>query len=85
VCLSYTGITNASVEQLKNYKDLTSAWLNDTGLGDAALEILKECKALTSLNLKTTKVTAEGVAKLSKALPRCKIEWDGATINPTEK
>jgi tRNA A-37 threonylcarbamoyl transferase component Bud32 len=85
VNLGFTGITEAGVEHLKHYKSLTRLDLNDTGLGDDALDTLKECKALTYLNLKATKVTAEGVAKLSRALPRCKIEWDGATINPTDK
>jgi serine/threonine protein kinase len=85
VDLGLTGITEAGVEHLKHYKSLTRLELDDTAIGDAALDTLKECKALTSLNLKATKVTAEGVAKLSKALPKCKIAWDGATIEPTEK
>jgi hypothetical protein len=32
---------------------------------------------LTALDLKGTKVTAAGIAKLQKALPKCKIEWNG--------
>ena len=39
---------------------------------------LENCKSLRSLNLKSTKVTAASVAALQKALPKCKIEWDGA-------
>ena len=39
---------------------------------------LHDCKQLTSLNVKSTKVTAASVAALQKALPNCKIEWDGA-------
>jgi hypothetical protein len=32
--------------------------------------------------LTNTKVTADGVQKLAKALPKCRIEWDGGTIEP---
>jgi hypothetical protein len=33
--------------------------------------------------LNGTKVTADGVAALHKALPDCKIDWDGGTIEPS--
>ena len=39
---------------------------------------LAECKQLKTLTAKKTQVTAAGVAALQKALPDCKIEWDGA-------
>jgi hypothetical protein len=29
-----------------------------------------------------TKVTAAGIDRLRKALPKCKIEWDGGVIDP---
>ena len=32
---------------------------------------------LKELDLSKSKVTAEGVAALQKALPKCKIAWDG--------
>ena len=40
---------------------------------------LEQCRSLTSLKLTDTKVTPAGVAALQKALPNCKIDWDGAT------
>ena len=35
---------------------------------------------LELLNLRRTKLTAAGIDKLKKALPQCKIEWDGGAI-----
>ncbi len=43
------------------------------------LSPIQECKSLITLEIKSTKVTAAGVAALRKALPNCKIEWDGPT------
>ena len=37
---------------------------------------------LTCRNLRGTKVTAAGIDDLKKALPPCKIEWDGGVIDP---
>ena len=47
--------------------------LGHTKVTDAGLKELKDLKQLTSLNLAETKVTADGVADLQKALPGCKI------------
>ena len=38
---------------------------------------------LTALDLRKTKVTAKGIDELKKALPKCKIEWDG--VEPKRK
>src|SRR5262249_22831797 len=43
---------------------------------------LKDWNQLTYLDVRKTKVTAAGIDGLKKALPRCKIEWDGGTIEP---
>ena len=43
----------------------------------ADLSPLRECQTLKSLFLTGTKVTPASVAALQKALPNCKIEWDG--------
>ena len=40
------------------------------------LSSLADCKSLKELAIKSTKVTAAGVATLQKALPNCKISWD---------
>jgi len=37
---------------------------------------------LTELDLRERKVTAKGVQGLAKALPKCKITWEGGVIEP---
>jgi hypothetical protein len=46
---------------------------------DAGLEYLKDVQTLRDLDLRVTQVTAEGVKKLKRELPHCKIEsqFDG--------
>jgi hypothetical protein len=59
--------------------------LDLAGLGcvnDDAVEHLAAMHGLRSLTLKATKVTKAGVEKLTAALPRCRIFWDGGTIEP---
>jgi len=56
--------------------------LGRTRVSDAGLAYLKICKRLSELNLKETKVTASGINELGKALPRCRILWDGGTVGP---
>ena len=46
---------------------------------------MKALAALRYIHLGKTKVTAKGVAGLAAALPQCKIEWDGAPVEPTKK
>jgi hypothetical protein len=47
---------------------------------DAGLPDLVGLTELTYLKLARTKVTAKGVGGLAKALPKCKIAWDGGVI-----
>ena len=46
-------------------------------LDDEAIQPFHAMTKLASLKLNGTKVTATGVAALQKALPNCKIHWDG--------
>jgi len=48
--------------------------LEHTRISDASLNVLAGFKELESLSLHGTHVTRKGVAKLQKALPKCKIE-----------
>src|SRR5262249_30725449 len=50
---------------------------------DAGLAHVAGMDQLIELNLAKTKVTAKGVEGLAKALPKCKITWDGGVIEPT--
>ena len=62
----------AGLTRLKKLS-LAGATLTDAGVGH-----LKALTGLTTLNLRKTKVTARGIEGLKKALPECRIEWDGA-------
>jgi Leucine-rich repeat (LRR) protein len=76
----FTAVTDLS--PLKGMP-LTGLFLHSTSVSDARLADLAGLDKLTSLDLRTTKVTAKGVEGLAKALPKCKIDWNGGVIEPT--
>jgi serine/threonine protein kinase/Leucine-rich repeat (LRR) protein len=80
--LAGTSITDDGVARVKGHKSLTSLDLQGTPVTDAALAYLAKMDKLIELNLAKTKVTAKGVEGLAKALPKCKIAWDGGVIEP---
>lgn len=61
---------------------MTFLGLNNSKVTDAGLANLAGLEMLTQVRLTNTKVTATGVTALANALPKCKIEWDGGTIEP---
>ena len=65
-----------------NFSSLTRLDLLLTKIDDAGLTYLVGLDKLTKLIIGKTKVTAKGVEKLAKALPKCRIEWDGGIIEP---
>ena len=73
--LADTQVTDAGLEHLKGLSQLKQLWLDRTQVTDAGLEHLDGLFQLQVLSLNGTKVTAAGVAKLRKALPKCKIDW----------
>ena len=81
--LSSAQISDAGLAHLKDCKNLAHLFLAGAQVSDAGLAHLKGCKNLTWLVLLQTKVTAAGIDDLKKALPKCKIEWDGGVIEPT--
>ncbi|MBA4191508.1 MAG: hypothetical protein C0467_26310 [Planctomycetaceae bacterium] len=89
--LSYLMLTNTATTDvgLAHFKDstkLTIVYLNGcSGVTDSGLAQFKECKTLTRLFLTRTGVTRQGIDELKKALPQCKIEWDGGVIEPKAK
>lgn len=56
---------------------LINLYLPVTNLSD--LSPLADCKSLKNLNVDKSKVTADGVAALQKALPDCRIIWDDSS------
>ena len=71
---------DASLAHFRDCKNLTQLNIAETQVTDAGLANLARLEKLLDLNLTKTKVTADGVAKLAKALPKCKIVWDGGVI-----
>jgi hypothetical protein len=57
--------------------DLNLAGTQATDVGAA---LFQGCTNLATFNLQRTKVTAKKIAELKKALPKCKIIWDGGVI-----
>jgi serine/threonine protein kinase len=80
--LSGTPVTDAGLAYFKDCKELTVLGLSGTKLTDAGLAYLKDCKGLTILEVRNTKVTAKGLVDFHAAVPGCKIEHDGGTIEP---
>jgi formylglycine-generating enzyme required for sulfatase activity len=84
VYLDGTAITNAGLAKLATYPGFARLRILNvtrTALTDAGLEHVARFTALDILRAGETKITAAGVSKLSAALPRCKVAWDGV---PTE-
>jgi TusA-related sulfurtransferase len=82
VMLHSTQITDVGLAHFKDCRNLTRIYLPNTRVSDAGLESLPGCRAAQLIYLKGTQVTGAGVKKLSAALPRCKIEWEGGVIEP---
>jgi serine/threonine protein kinase/uncharacterized membrane protein len=82
--LDGTKASDAGLAYFKDCKNLTFLNLSNTEVSDAGLGQIKDHKNLTSLRLGETKVTAAGIDELKKALPKCKIEWDGGVVEPKQ-
>jgi hypothetical protein len=81
--LQGTRVTGEGLAHLKGCDSLSILSLNDTKVGDEGLAELADCKGLAALHLHKTKVTDAKVGELKKALPGCKIEWDGGVLQAT--
>jgi hypothetical protein len=81
--LAGTRVTDAGLQPLTSLPKLNWLSLERTAVTDAGLIHLKSCTGLKNLSLLKTNVTAEGVADLQRAIPQCKITWDGGMIEPS--
>ena len=70
-------IDDSNIKTIADMSTLTALSVARCQLTDVGLLQLKALSRLNYINLKGTKVTAAGVADFQKALPECRIEWDG--------
>ena len=73
--LADTHVTDSGLKHLHRFADLLQLSLDGCRVSDTGLEHLRGLANLELLNLTYTDVTPEGVKKLQKALPNCKIEY----------
>src|SRR5262249_11385030 len=70
-------VTDAGLAKLRKLPKLEHLDLaGNQGITDAGLKQLHGLQSLKSLRLRDTRVTADGVAALQKALTACQVEWD---------
>ena len=68
--------TDDDAALLAPFEKLEWLVLFDCNLTDAGLDELSRLKSLERLDVEGTRVTAQGVARFRKALPKCRIFWD---------
>jgi hypothetical protein len=62
---------------LAAFPHLGEVSLRGTSITDAGLKHLAQFKTLKGVVLEGTKTTREGVAEFQRALPECRVKWDG--------
>lgn len=73
--IRYTKIDGSGLRFLQASPSLERLSFTNTGVTDNYLGDLGECSRLRYIDLRSTRVTAGGVARLQKALPSCEIRW----------
>jgi len=74
--LSGTKLTDEGLEEVTKLSNLTRLSLQvNKGITDEGLKEVAKLTQLKKVQLYATKVTAEGVNELQKALPECTIDW----------
>jgi hypothetical protein len=88
--LGGTSVTDASLIHITGLQNLAELSLQGSGfqngeaiseITDKAVKHLVKLKGLRSLNIKSTRISAEGVKQLEAALPDCKIQVSAAPNN----
>jgi serine/threonine protein kinase len=83
--LTETKISDMGLASLKDLENLIHLRVGHTAVTDVGLKSLVNMTKLQRLDLTKTKVTAAGVETLQRALPQCKINWDGNTVEVEPK
>jgi Leucine-rich repeat (LRR) protein len=73
--LSWTDVSGGGMENLKDLVQLRYLGLGYTRITNAAAEPLAALPNLVELDVRSTRMTEEGVAQLTKAMPKTKIDW----------
>jgi len=73
--LAWTELTDAGLEHLRQHRDLEWLWLRSTRITDASVPALIEM-APRRFSVQQTGLSAEGVARLTAALPNSRIDSD---------
>ena len=73
--LWHRACTDDDLRHLRELPYVSNLDLEETHVTDAALVHLHGLHKMKTLKLRGTKVTAEGVERLRKALPDCKVRW----------
>ncbi|MFN0055824.1 MAG: protein kinase domain-containing protein [Planctomycetales bacterium] len=74
-------LSDESMAEVARIKSLRTLRISHAPIGDAGLKHLEESQ-LTELHLQMTQVTEAGLRRLTKALPGCRIDWEGGVIEP---
>jgi hypothetical protein len=82
VSLAWTKVTDDSLKDFYGSELLQSLDAGGTSVSNRGVSYLKKCKKLSALLVAETKVDRDGVEEVKSALPKCKIVWNGGTINP---
>jgi uncharacterized protein (DUF952 family) len=77
-------VSDAALRHFHRCQKLHTIHLDRTSVTDATLAQCASFSNLVDLQLTKTQVTEAGVKKLSAALPKCRIVWDGGTIEPAQ-
>jgi Leucine-rich repeat (LRR) protein len=82
--LSLTQVDDIGLRDLKNLLQLGDVSLEGCkNVNESGLIELHVLKSLRELNIKGTKITPTGFEQLKKALPKCRIQSDHGTYEPT--
>jgi hypothetical protein len=73
--LGQTGISDRGIVALKPLIRLKKLWLDDTPVTDAAVDTLAGLEALEELHVVRTGLTIEGVRRLGRIRPGCRIYY----------